>query len=94
MGPIKPTATYHLNYERLLDLRYYYHNINKFYRRIMEFDLILSQCKAESWQFESSQGKYLFFCKEYLEKNERNCSRRESFIAVLYILILGLYMSV
>lgn len=39
--------------------------INELYKRILEYKLIISQQKADSWRFESSNERYERFCNEY-----------------------------
>lgn len=71
MEAIEPTVIYHLNYSKFEDLCDTYNDINKLYRRIVEFDLVVSQQKADSWRFESSRERYERFCREYPEVNKR-----------------------
>lgn len=62
---IEPSVIYLLDYEKLKELSDKYPDINKLYQSILEFMLILSQRKADSWRFESSHERYERFCREY-----------------------------
>ena len=62
---IEPSVIYFLDYEQFKDLSSKYPDINKLYQSILEFMLIVSQRKADSWRFESSHERYERFCKEY-----------------------------
>lgn len=54
-----------LDYEKLKNLTNKYSDVNRFYQSILEYKLIVSQRKADSWRFESSRERYERFCKEY-----------------------------
>lgn len=63
---IEPSVIYLLDYakwEMLCDE--YPNEFNKLYRRMMEYKLVVSQRKADSWRFESSHERYERFCREY-----------------------------
>lgn len=45
--------------------------INRLYQKILEWALMLSQEKADSWRFESSRKRYLRFQQEYPEAAKR-----------------------
>lgn len=62
---IEPSILHLLNYEKFKDLTNKYSDINKLYQSILEYKLIVSQRKADSWRFESSHERYERFCKEY-----------------------------
>jgi len=62
---IEPSVIYLLNYERFKKLTDKYADINKLYQSILEYKLVVSQRKADSWRFESSHERYERFCKEY-----------------------------
>lgn len=62
---IEPSVIYFLDYEQFKDLSSKYPDINKLYQSILEFMLIVSQRKADSWRFESSHERYERFCREY-----------------------------
>lgn len=71
METIEPCTIYHLNYEQFKILCDQRNDINNLYRQIFEQDLILTQCKADSWRFESSRERYVRFCKDYPSVNKR-----------------------
>lgn len=62
---IEPSVIYLLDYEKFKDLSDNYSDINKLYQSILEYMLVLSQRKADSWRFESSHERYERFCREY-----------------------------
>ena len=62
---IEPSVVYMLNYENLKNLTNYHSDINMLLRSILEYKLIISQRKADSWRFESSHERYERFCKDY-----------------------------
>lgn len=62
---IEPSVIYLLDYEKLKNLSDKYPDINKLYQSILEYKLVVSQRKADSWRFESSHERYERFCKEY-----------------------------
>jgi CRP-like cAMP-binding protein len=71
METIEPSVIYNLNYNKFQHLCDCHTDINKLYRHIFEYDLILSQRKADSWRFESSHQRYERFCNEYPEAAKR-----------------------
>lgn len=62
---IEPSVIYLLDYGKFESLCDKYPEINKLYRRIFEYKLIVSQQKADSWRFESSNERYERFCSQY-----------------------------
>lgn len=62
---IEPSVIYLLDYEKWEGLCDKHPEINKLYRCIFEYKLIVSQQKADSWRFESSHERYERFCREY-----------------------------
>lgn len=62
---IESSVVYLLDYGKWEILCDKYPEINKLYRRIFEYKLIISQQKADSWRFESSHDRYDRFCREY-----------------------------
>lgn len=62
---IEPSVTYLMDYDKFKELSGKYPDINKLYQSILEFMLIVSQRKADSWRFESSHERYERFCREY-----------------------------
>lgn len=49
---------YQLNYNKLMLLAETSWEVNMFYRKILEFSLITSQVKADSWRFETARERY------------------------------------
>ena len=49
---------YTLNYNKLMLLAETSWEVNMFYRKILEFSLITSQVKADSWRFETARERY------------------------------------
>lgn len=68
---LEPTIVHLLNYERLFQLCDEYRDISQLYRNFMEFDLIVSQRKADSWRFENAKERYDRFRREYPEAAKR-----------------------
>ena len=62
---IEPSVIYFLDYRKFKDLSDKYSDINKLLQSILEYKLVVSQRKADSWRFESSHERYERFCKEY-----------------------------
>jgi len=62
---IEPSVIYLLDYEKFKDLSNKDSDINKLLQSILEYKLVRSQRKADSWRFESSHERYERFCKEY-----------------------------
>lgn len=68
---IEPAVIYFLEYDKWIKLCDKYTDINKLYRSILEYGLVTSQRKADSWRFESSRERYERFCREYPEAVRR-----------------------
>ena len=51
-------TVYQLNYNKLMLLAETSWEVNMFYRKILEFSLITSQVKADSWLFETARERY------------------------------------
>lgn len=51
-------TVYQLNYNKLMLLAGTSWEVNMFYRKILEFSLITSQVKADSWRFETARERY------------------------------------
>ena len=45
--------------------------VNLFYRKIIEYSLITSQIKADSWRFETAQKRYEILLEEHPEVIKR-----------------------
>ncbi len=64
---LEDSEVYEIAYDELLRLCSTATDISKLYQRILEFDLVISQKKADSWRFESSRERYERFSAEYPE---------------------------
>lgn len=62
---IEPSIIYFLDYRKFKDLSDKYLDINKLLQCILEYKLVVSQRKADSWRFENSRERYERFCREY-----------------------------
>ena len=56
---LEPSIVYLLPYEQLMDLTKKSWEVNMLYRNMLEYSLILSQIKADSWRFETAKERYL-----------------------------------
>ena len=68
---LEPSVVYLLPYNRLLALTEVSWEINMFYRKILEYSLIVSQIKADSLRFETARERY-----NRLMKNEPEVIKR------------------
>lgn len=55
---VEPSVIYGIPYDGLEKLVAQNREINSFYRKLLEFSLILSQQKADSWKFETAHERY------------------------------------
>lgn len=55
---LEPAIIYIFPYGKLLALTEENWEINMFYRKVLEYSLITSQTKADSWRFESARERY------------------------------------
>lgn len=55
---LEPSIIYIFPYDKLLTLTKENWEINMFYRKVLEYSLIVSQTKADSWRFESARERY------------------------------------
>jgi len=62
---IEPSSVYLLDYKKLKRLSNSHTDINELLQAILEYKLVVSQRKADSWRFESSHERYDRFCREY-----------------------------
>ncbi len=60
---LEPGILYLLPADQLLKLSRTSWDINMFYRKMLEFSLIVSQEKADSWRFETARERYLHLMK-------------------------------
>ncbi|WP_321330764.1 Crp/Fnr family transcriptional regulator [uncultured Bacteroides sp.] len=68
---IEQSTVYLLPYDKLLKLTEDIKEINIFYRKILEFSLITSQIKADSWRFETARERYNLLMKTHPEVIKR-----------------------
>ena len=68
---MEPATVYLLPYDRLLKLSEDIREINIFYRKVLEFSLITSQIKADSWRFETARERYNLLMKTHPEVIKR-----------------------
>ena len=62
---LEPCTVYLLPYDKFIRLTEISWEINMFYRKILEYSLIVSQVKADSWRFESARERYERFLREF-----------------------------
>lgn len=55
---LEDSVVYLLPYDKLILLTEISWEINMFYRKILEYSLIVSQIKADSWRFETARERY------------------------------------
>lgn len=55
---LEPSIVYQLPYDKLQQLNETSVEINQFYRKILEYSLIVSQIKADAWRFETAHDRY------------------------------------
>ena len=55
---LEPAVVYMLPYDVLQKLLEQSKEINAFYRKVLEYSLIVSQVKADSWRFETARERY------------------------------------
>ena len=68
---LEQSIVYLLPYDTLLKLTENVKEINIFYRKILEYSLITSQIKADSWRFETARERYNLLMKTYPEVIKR-----------------------
>lgn len=68
---LEPTIYHKISFTGLCDLLERSLPINRLYQKILEWGLIVSQRKADSWRFESARKRYLRFQQEYPEVARR-----------------------
>lgn len=68
---LEPSVVYLLPLEKLLRLTEVSWEVNMFYRKILEFSLIVSQVKADAWRFETAQERYLRLLQTHPEVIKR-----------------------
>ena len=65
---LEPTVYHRISFSEFSDLLKTSLAINRLYQKILEWALMLSQEKADSWRFESARKRYLRFQQEYPEE--------------------------
>ena len=68
---LEPTVYHRISFSEFSDLLKTSLAINRLYQKILEWALMLSQEKADSWRFESARKRYLRFQQEYPEVAKR-----------------------
>lgn len=68
---LEQSSVYLLPYDTLLKLTEDVKEINIFYRKVLEYSLITSQIKADSWRFETARERYNLLMKTYPEVIKR-----------------------
>lgn len=68
---LEPSVVYLLPYDTLLKLLEQSKEINMFYRKVLEYSLIVSQIKADSWRFETAHERYNLLLKHHPEVIKR-----------------------
>lgn len=68
---LEPGIVYLLPYNKLLTLTEMSWEINLFYRKVLEYSLIVSQVKADSWRFETARERYLRLMEQHPEVIKR-----------------------
>lgn len=61
---LEPSTLFLLDYDKWKKLCDDFPEINELYRAVMEYKLVVSQQKADSWRFENSRERYDRFCRE------------------------------
>lgn len=61
---LEPSTLFLLDYDKWKKLCDEFPEINELYRAVMEYKLVISQQKADSWRFENSRERYDRFCRE------------------------------
>ena len=65
------SIVYLLPFRKLLLLTEVSFEVNMFYRKVLEYSLIVSQVKADSWRFETARERYLNLLKNQPEVVKR-----------------------
>lgn len=68
---LEPTIYHKISFSGLSELLERSLPINRLYQKILEWALILSQEKADSWRFETARKRYLRFQEDYPEVARR-----------------------
>ena len=68
---LEKSTVYLTPYKQLISLSEQYAGINLYIRKMLEFVLIVSQIKADSWRFETARERYNRFISEFPEVAKR-----------------------
>lgn len=68
---LEPAVIYLFPYELVQKLTRENSEINMFYRKMLEYSLIVSQIKADSWRFENAHDRYNLLFKSHPEVIKR-----------------------
>lgn len=68
---LEDSVVYLLPYDKLMLLTEVSWEINMFYRKILEYSLIVSQIKADSWRFETARERYQHLLQQQPEVVQR-----------------------
>lgn len=68
---LENSIVYMLPYEKLLAATKISWELNMFYRKILEYSLIVSQVKADSWRFETASERYNNLLRQHPEVIKR-----------------------
>lgn len=71
MEALEESIVYLLPYQRFLLLTEINWEINLFYRKILEYSLIVSQIKADAWRFETAHERYVRLMNNHPEVVKR-----------------------
>ncbi|MEY8708688.1 cyclic nucleotide-binding domain-containing protein [Bacteroides faecichinchillae] len=64
---LEPVVIYLFPYDEIQKLTQENWEINMFYRKILEYSLIVSQIKADSWRFETARERYNLLLEQHPE---------------------------
>lgn len=64
---LEPSTVYLFPYDMVQKLTKESWEINMFYRKILEYSLIVSQIKADSWRFETARERYSLLLEQHPE---------------------------
>jgi len=68
---LEKSTVYYTPYKQLISLSEQHPAINTYIRRLLEFALMVSQIKADSWRFESARERYNRFMTDFPEVSKR-----------------------
>lgn len=68
---LEKSTVYYTPYKQLISLSEQHTVINTYIRRLLEFALMVSQIKADSWRFESARERYNRFITDFPEASKR-----------------------